>query len=122
MKKKFVVFFVSVIIIALATLFFVSCEYLSSVHYDTMLSINNTDSWLLQNDEFTIVPTIDDNVTFQIEDKEGKVKFVCDKKWRAWDFKSLKIGSDDNVEIITGDMGKEIYVYNGETWIESLEK
>lgn len=79
----------------------------------------DTSNWNLKNTEFVVVPVIDDSVTFKVENRQGKVVFACDEKWRAWDFKSLGIDDDNTITVDSSDTGTERYVYDGKTWSTS---
>ena len=73
--------FVAILIFQLGILGLLYCA-----HYEIISSKPDTSDWMLENDKFTVVPTIDDDVdgvTFHIEDKEGNIKYVCDREWRT---------------------------------------
>lgn len=77
--------------------------------------------WVLSNENFVVVPEVDETISFHIEDKQKRTVFVCEKEWRKWDFKLLSIDAESNVKISTADMGDEYYRYNGETWVYNSE-
>lgn len=109
--KRIVFAFFSII-----SFFCIFLMFLSAINRDIILSAPNMSGWVLENDEFVIVPIVDETVTFYVEDKQKRRIFNCEKKWRSWDFKYLGIDADSTITITTGDMGNEYYYYNGETW------
>lgn len=78
----------------------------------------DTQDWVLENDEFTVVADVDDTVSFYVENKQREIVYKCNEGWRAWDFKTLNIDDNNTISVVTGDMGTQEFLYNGEIWIE----
>ena len=88
-----------------------------SINKDVVSSKPDMSGWVLSNENFVVVPTVGENVSFHVEDKQKRTVFTCDKEWRAWDFESLGIDENSKITVTTGDMGEQYYCYNGETWV-----
>lgn len=97
----------------------ISLFWFIDINIGIMSSKPSTTGWILENNEFAIIPVIDDEVTFYVENKQGKVVFISDMSWRCWDFKSINIDDDSTISIITGDMGTQEFYYDGETWYKT---
>lgn len=55
---------------------------------------------------------------FHIENKKGEIVFVSDGGWRTKDLYGIYFADRSNdIVVDTGDVGKIIFEYNGETWI-----
>ncbi len=117
MKKFIAIFIASLFCVSLC----VSFIFLQAFHREAVSSKPDMNEWNLKNESFSIIPVIDDTVTFYIEDNQGKIVFSCNKEWRAWDFKSLCINNNNDIVVITGDMGEEKYCYNGKTWLNNTD-
>lgn len=118
MKKKKVLI---ILVISVISLFLIFNYVLPGLFINMLFSGKpDTSSWVLENNEFTVVPTVEKTVSFYIEDKQGNIVYESDE-WRSWDFKTLNIDEKNNVIVYTGDMGIQTFSYNGETWIEQSE-
>ena len=118
MKKKKVLI---ILVISVISLFLIFNYVLPGLLTNMLFSGKpDTSSWVLENNEFTVVPTVEKTVSFYIEDKQGNIVYESDE-WRSWDFKTLNIDEENNVMVYTGDMGIQTFRYNGETWIEQSE-
>ncbi len=76
----------------------------------------DTSEWVLENQEFKVVPEITDNVKFKVYDKSNKLVFDYEGEWRRWDFKRITLCDNNDIVIETGDMGTETFVYSNGTW------
>lgn len=99
----------------------ITCGFLlmRNVHDAIMESKPDTSQWVLQNEEYEIVPEFEERqVRFHIVEKEsGKTVFSTDEGgWRAWDFKRLDIRKNNDIVIITGDMGEQILRFGNGKW------
>lgn len=57
-------------------------------------------------------------MSFHIENKKGEIIFDSDGGWRTRDLHGIHFADGSNDVIVdTGDVGKIIFEYNGETWI-----
>lgn len=112
MKKALIILF------SIVSFLCISFSFFHFINRDIISSEPNMSEWTLSNDDFIIVPTVNKTVTFRIEDKDKRTVYVCEKEWRAWDFKYLGIDTDSNITITTADMGDEYYYFNGETWVQ----
>lgn len=57
-------------------------------------------------------------MSFHIENKKGEIIFDSDGGWRTRDLHGICfIDNSNDIVVETGDMGKIIFEYNGETWI-----
>ena len=57
-------------------------------------------------------------MSFHIENKKGEIIFDSDGGWRTRDLHGIYfIDNSNDIVVDTGDMGKIIFEYNGETWI-----
>ena len=88
-----------------------------TINKDVVSSKPDMSDWVLSNGNFVVVPTVGENVSFHVEDKQKKTVFTCGEEWRAWDFESLDIDENSKITVKTGDMGEQYYCYDGETWV-----
>lgn len=109
------------IVLSIVSIICISFLLIHSINNDIVSSEPDMSKWILSNDNFVVVPTVNENISFHIEDKQKRIVFTCDKEWRIWDFKFLSIDKNSNITITTGDMGEQYYYYNGETWIFNPE-
>ncbi len=88
-------------------------DYHSTRSYDL-----DTASWTLTNDSYTVVPLIEDTVSFYVNDMDGRTVFHWGEEggWRKWDFKSITLCEDNTILITTGDMGEQRLLFDGESW------
>ncbi|MBE6799770.1 MAG: hypothetical protein E7529_01040 [Ruminococcaceae bacterium] len=57
-------------------------------------------------------------MSFHIENKKGEIIFDSDGGWRTKDLHGIYFVENNNDVIVdTGDVGKILFEYNGETWI-----
>ena len=105
-------------ILAVALLVGISALSVYSIHSAILSSKPDTSAWVLENDEFTVVSAVDDTVSFHVENRQGEIVYKCSSEWRSWDFKALNIDDNNTVTVVTGDMGEQVFCYNGETWVE----
>lgn len=103
---------------AVALLVGISVLSIYGINNAVNVSKPDTADWVLENDEFTVFPVIDDAVTFYVENKQDEIVYKCSTEWRAWDFKTLNIDDNNTITVVTGDMGTQEFLYNGEIWIE----
>ncbi|MCM1544519.1 MAG: hypothetical protein NC110_04385 [Ruminococcus sp.] len=99
----------------------VLCTYVIfvGVHHEIIKSKPDVSGWVLSSNEYTIVPKIDDNVTFTVKDKSDKTVFECKESWRAWDFNSVNIDAENNIVADSSDTGKQYYIYSSGKWMKS---
>lgn len=89
------------------------------VHLAIVSSDPDQSGWVLTNESYEIKPqTSKRKVRFEvIEKSSGKTVYTTGKNgYRQWDFKSIKILPGNNIEIVTGDMGKQILRYHDGQW------
>ena len=75
--------------------------------------------WVLTNESYEIRPqTQNREIGFEvIEKSSGRIVYTTgDYGYRQWDFKTIKILPDNNIEIVTGDMEKQILRYHDGQW------
>ena len=104
-----------------AAVLFVLLSYLAI--FQMQLAIINTEpdasDWILANESYEIKPqTQNREIRFDvIEKSSGKTVYTTgDHGYRQWDFKTIKIRPDNNIEIITGDMGKQLLQFHNGQW------
>lgn len=91
------------------------CMY---VYHDLIISSSPImEGWVLETDKYTVVPVIDENVSFYVCNKVGETVWSCDRTWRKWDFKSINIDKLYTITVDSADMGEEIYVFSDGIWI-----
>ena len=74
---------------------------------------------MLTNECYEIKPqTQNREIGFEvIEKSSGKTVYTTGKNgYRQWDFKTIKILPDNNIEIVTEDMEKQILRYHDGQW------
>ncbi len=108
---------VAAILLSAVGLACVAFLLIHSINKDVVSSKPDMSGWALSNENFVVVPTVGENVSFHVEDKQKRTVFTCGEEWRAWDFESLDIDENSKITVTTGDMGEQYYSYNGETWV-----
>lgn len=89
------------------------------VHLAIVSSEPDQSGWVLTNESYEIKPqTQNREIGFEvIEKSSGRTVYTTgDYGYRQWDFKTIKILPDNNIEIVTGDMGKQILRYHDGQW------
>lgn len=121
MSKKVKIAIITVSCILTVFLITVVCSvcFLFSFHKAMINSKPDTSDWNLTNGEYTVVPIVDKNVSFIVKDKNNKTVFECSDKWRAWDFHSIDIDSENNITANSSDTGIEYYKYDNGKWVKS---
>lgn len=91
--------------------------------FQVHLAIINTEpdksGWVLTNESYEIRPQTENReIGFEvIEKSSGKTVYTTgDHGYRQWDFKTIKIRPDNDIEIVTGDMGKQILRFYDGQW------
>lgn len=104
-----------------AAVVFVILAFLAG--FQVHLAIINTEpdksGWVLTNESYEIRPQTENReIRFEvIEKSSGKTVYTTgDHGYRQWDFKTIKIRSDNDIEIVTGDMGKQILRFDDGQW------
>lgn len=89
------------------------------VHLAIVSSEPDQSGWVLTNERYEIRPQTENReVGFEvIEKSSGRTVYSTgDHGYRQWDFKTIKILPDNNIEIVTADMGKQILWYHDGQW------
>lgn len=116
-KKYYTVIAVLLIIIFLGLAIFVTATNFFVWFHKEMISCKpNPETWTLSNDSYTVIPQIDDSVTFEVENKNGEVVYSCKEAWRSRDFKSITIDENNDIKVVSGDTGEVVYEYTDSTW------
>ena len=122
MKKSKVVLIVLLVVAVLLVVIWVSPIFIHS------FLLNNANEYahetaddVITNEAYVIKKKVYDEevtwITFYVEDKEGKVVFSADERWRALDFKGFCfIDGTNDICASSGDVGDTIYKFNGDTW------
>ncbi|MGN1443793.1 MAG: hypothetical protein ACI4XE_08085 [Acutalibacteraceae bacterium] len=104
-----------------AAVLFVLLGYLAvfQMHLAIINSEPDTSDWILTNESYEIKPQIKNReISFEvIETSSGKTVYTTgDHGYRQWDFKTIKIRPDNDIEIVAGDMGTQILRYYNGQW------
>ncbi len=113
-KRIGIAFCTPIIVIGLAL-----ALYLGSLHYFNSLIVNSkpdTYDWVLTNGEYTVCPTIDENVTFCVKNSNNEIVFTAKESWRAWDFEAINIDENNDIVVISNDIGEVKYTFDEVTW------
>ena len=89
------------------------------VHLAIVSSEPDQSGWVLTNESYEIRPQTENReVGFEvIEKSSGRIVYTTgDYGYRQWDFKTIKILPDNDIEIVIGDMGKQILRYHDGLW------
>ncbi len=102
-------------------LLFVMLGYLAifQMHLAIVNSEPDQSGWVLTNENYEIKPISSNReIRFDIIEKtSGKAVYSTGENgYRQWDFKSIKILPGNDIEIVTGDMGKQILRYYNGQW------
>lgn len=100
---------------------FVILGYLAvfQIHLAIISTEPDQSGWVLSNESYEIRPQTENReVGFEvIEKSSGKTVYTTgDHGYRQWDFKTIKILPDNDIEIVTGDMGKQTLRYHDGQW------
>lgn len=75
------------------------------------------------NGEFVLKTSLQESdgmeiMSFYIENLKGEKVFNSDGGWRTWDLHGICfVDNSNDIVVDTGDVGKIIFEYNGETWV-----
>ena len=89
------------------------------VHLAIVSSEPDQSGWVLTNERYEIRPQAENReIGFEVIEKEsGKTVYTTGEiRYRQWDFKSIKILPGNDIEIVTGDMGKQLLHFQNGQW------
>ena len=82
------------------------------IHHMIISGSPNIDEWSLNNEDMSI-SLIDKNAYMSFEVyRNSELIYTCNEKWRKWDLKEICILGNNNIKVISGDIGEVIYQYN----------
>lgn len=109
----------SVLLAAAVVFVMLGCLAVFQIHLAIISAEPDQSGWVLTNERYEIRPQAENReIGFEVIEKEsGKtVHTTGDNGYRQWDFKSIKILPDNNIEIVTGDMGKQLLHFQNGQW------
>lgn len=122
MKKSTIIFVCSGAILVIAALSVMYANvFLSHLHIIESGKNYKEEAISSNDDKFTLYTKVfdEDNMTyisFYIEESaENKVVFLCEDKYRAYDFKGVE-WDNLNVVVNSGDVGSVEYFYENGAW------
>ena len=109
----------AVFLVVAIVLVMLGCLAVFQIHLAIISAEPDQSGWVLTNERYEIRPQTENReIGFEVIEKEsGKtVHTTGDNGYRQWDFKSIKILPDNNIEIVTGDMGKQLLHFQNGQW------
>ena len=104
-----------------AAVVFIILGYLAifQLHFAIIRTEPDSSGWVLTNERYEIRPQTENReIGFEVIEKEsGKTVYTTGElRYRQWDFKSIKILPSNDIEIVTGDMGKQLLHFQNGQW------